>query len=165
MRNVYSWGPLAACLTMALGLIALAGCSDNAPPIGKVTGKVTANGKPVPGLTVNFMPENGRPSWGTTDDRGNYKLHWDIDHDGAEVGNHRVSVAFEPGSAMASAGYEVVTAKGKSKGKAAETPEPPASPMSPAEKKTITDKYGGFDTTPLTQTVKAGTQVIDLKLD
>src|SRR4051812_22922579 len=82
----------------ALALTALAGCGTDAPPIGLVSGTVTHGGKPVPNLTVNFMPTNGRPSWGMTDSDGYYKLHWDENNDGAEVGTHKVSVAFVPGS-------------------------------------------------------------------
>jgi hypothetical protein len=57
----------------ALSLLASAGCGDpDAPEIARVTGTVTRGGKPVPNLVVNFMPAEGRPSWGITDDRGRY---------------------------------------------------------------------------------------------
>ena len=85
------------------------GCGDGAPPIGLVTGKVTYKGKPVSAATISFMPSNGRPSWGITDAEGNYKLHWDEDHDGAEVDHHRITIAFVPGSP----GEEAALATGK----------------------------------------------------
>lgn len=127
-------------------LLALTGCTDDAPPIGKVSGTVTHQGKPVPNLTINFMPTAGRPSWGMTDSDGRYTLHWDEDHDGAEVGPHMVSVAFVPGSQSSETGR-------------AKTP-----PATPQEQKAITSKYG-IDNTPLTKEVKPGSQTIDLQLD
>src|SRR5262245_30729744 len=96
MRTISRFRPLS--LWTALALAPLAGCASDAPPIGLVSGTVTHNRKPVPNPTVNFMPENVRPSWGMTNSDGYYSLHWDEDHDGAEVGTHKVSVAYIPGS-------------------------------------------------------------------
>jgi len=127
-------------------LVALTGCHDDAPPIGQVTGTVTHQGKLVPNLTISFMPTNGRPSWGMTDSDGRYTLHWDEDHDGAEVGKHMVSVAFVPGS-QSNEGGRAKTA-----------------PATPQEQKSIINKYG-IDKSSLTMEVKSGRQTIDLKLD
>ncbi|MBX6313451.1 MAG: hypothetical protein IRY99_11125 [Isosphaeraceae bacterium] len=135
------------CWVAALALVAIAGCGDDAPPIGQVSGTVTRGGKPVPNLTVNFMPTEGRPSWGLTDANGRYTLHWDEAHEGAEVGTHKVSVAFVPGSPE----EEAARARGTLR--------------LPAEQQAITEKYGNFETTPLTFEVKKGRQVIDIKLD
>ncbi len=87
-------------LVIAGGVIALAlgGCHQDAPSVAKVSGTVTHQGKVIPNLTINFIPSNGRPSWGLTDSGGYYTLHWDEDYDGAEIGTHQVSVAFVPGS-------------------------------------------------------------------
>jgi len=131
---------------MALALTAFAGCASDAPPIGLVSGVVTHNGKPVPNLTVSFMPANGRPSWGMTDSGGVYSLHWDQDHEGAEVGVHKVCVAFVAGSQAEEPGR---------------TKSPPATRD---EQRAILSKYG-FEQSPLTQEVKLGKQTIDLKLD
>ncbi len=128
-------------------LLSAAGCGDGAPPIGLVTGKVTYKGKPVSAATVSFLPSNGRPSWGITDADGNYKLHWDEDHDGAEVDNHKITIAFVPGSP----GEEAARATGKA--------------VIPADQREITAKFGNFETTTLQRDVKKGTQVIDLVLD
>jgi len=127
-------------------LVTLAGCGSDAPPIGLVSGTVTHNGKPVPNLTVSFMPENGRPSWGMTNSEGYYSLHWDEDHDGAEVGTHKVSVAYIPGSQAEEVGRSKVA------------------PATPEDRKEVLKKYG-IETSPLTQQVKPGKQTIDLKLD
>jgi len=144
MHTISRFRPLLVLTSLALA--AVAGCTTDAPPIGLVSGTVTHNGKPVPNLTVNFMPTEGRPSWGMTDSSGSYSLHWDEDHDGAEVGTHKVSVAFVPGSQREEPGR---------------TKAPPATRD---EQKAIISKYG-FEQTSLTQEVKPGRQTIDLKLD
>ncbi|WP_406694387.1 hypothetical protein V5E97_25255 [Singulisphaera sp. Ch08] len=133
-------------LSTPLLILGIAGCQDDGPAIAPVTGTVTYRGKAVPNLTINFIPTNGRPSWGMTDSSGYYYLHWDEDHDGAEVGPHQVSVAFVPGSQGAESGR---------------TKTPPASP---AEQTAIISKYG-IEKSPLTFEVKSGSQTIDLKLD
>jgi hypothetical protein len=132
--------PVLALLGMA------AGCQDGGPSVANVSGTVTYKGKPIPNLTINFIPEGGRPSWGLTDSSGKYSLHWDEDYDGAEIGTHKVSVAFVPGSQGAEAGR-------------AKTP-----PATPAEQAAITKKYG-IETSPLTYEVKSGSQTINLELD
>ncbi|HEX4613250.1 MAG TPA: hypothetical protein VH092_34000, partial [Urbifossiella sp.] len=53
----------------AAGLAALLlGCGSDGPKIVKVSGTVTRNGAPVPGVAVSFTPANGRPSWGMADE-------------------------------------------------------------------------------------------------
>jgi hypothetical protein len=138
---------LATAMLCSFAAILASGCGDGAPPIGLVTGKVTYKGKPVAAATVSFMPTNGRPSWGITDAEGNYKLHWDEDHDGAEVDQHRVTIAFVPGSP----GEEAAEAAGKA--------------VISADRKEIITRYGNFETSTLQREVKPGTQVIDLVLD
>jgi len=148
MHKISRFRPLLVLTSLALA--ALVGCATDAPPIGLVSGTVTHDGKPVPNLTVSFMPENGRPSWGMTDASGYYSLHWDVEHDGAEVGNHKVSVAYIPGS------------QADEPGRTKAAPAPAAANRD--DIKTILGKYG-FEKSPLTQEVKPGRQTIDLKLD
>jgi hypothetical protein len=145
---------LAAFCALALG--GGAGCgTDDAPPIGLVTGTVTRGGQPIPGLTVSFLPDDGRPSWGITDDYGQYTLHWDEDHDGAEVGRHKVCVAFDASLQADESGRDAA-AKGKARAK--------AKPAPMTERRAIVEKYGIASST-LTKEVKAGSQTIDLQLD
>jgi hypothetical protein len=146
---------------MLVALLPL-GCGDYAPPIGEVSGTVTYQGKPVPGVTVNFLPDAGRPSWGLTDEDGFYVLHWDESHDGAEVGSHKVTLAFVANSPMEEAGYG--TAGGPAKKKKGAAPAA-ASKSTPADQAAIMQKYGNFETSPLRYEVKAGSQTIDIKLD
>lgn len=70
----------------------VAGCADNGPALGTVSGTVTMDGKPLPNAIVSFVPEaGGRASVGTTDENGNYNLGF-IDRMGALVGKHKVSI-------------------------------------------------------------------------
>ncbi|MFO0956720.1 MAG: carboxypeptidase-like regulatory domain-containing protein [Isosphaeraceae bacterium] len=140
----------------------LAGCHDDTPPIGKVTGTVTYKGKPLEGMTVNFLPEDGRPSWGVTDASGRYRLHWDEDHDGAEVGTHQVTIAYVPGTPQDAHGYETVSRTGKkNKAEGRES----ASRAQPEEIRTVVARYGDFSNPQIRREVKPGSQVIDLTLD
>ena len=106
---------------LGLGLCALicalvSGCGgEKVPPLFSVTGKVTYNGKAVPGATVMFFPDvvvgpkskkddgppppMNRPS-GKTDDEGNYELFWNDDHVGVPAGKYKIGISavdFEPG--------------------------------------------------------------------
>ena len=84
------------------------GCGDKIPPLFSVTGKITYNGRPVPGATVMFFPDvkvgakakkgdgnqtaPNRPA-GKSDDEGNYELFWSDDHEGAPAGKYKVAVS------------------------------------------------------------------------
>ncbi len=69
------------------GLSLLAGCSDGGPELREVTGRVTVDGKPVPGAILTFVPTaGGSPSYGGTDNDGNYKLMFTDTKYGAMVG-------------------------------------------------------------------------------
>lgn len=73
----------------------VAGCSDGLPPLGKVSGQVTLDGKPLPGADVFFVPESGIQSYGRTDEQGFYKLSYVSKKGreaGAVIGKHRVSI-------------------------------------------------------------------------
>lgn len=75
----------------------LIGCGGGAdlPDMGTVTGTVTLDGQPLPGVQVGFEPEGvteGRPSMGTTDEQGNYELSYNAETKGAIVGMHTVRV-------------------------------------------------------------------------
>jgi hypothetical protein len=70
------------------------GCgSRGGPPLGTVTGTVTLDGEPVPGVSVTFIPEDrGSPSYGGTDENGVYRLFFNQNRLGAEVGTHNVII-------------------------------------------------------------------------
>lgn len=131
---------------LALLLPFFSGCSD-APQIVEVSGVVTRGGQPVPGLTVNFMPADGRPSWGLTDAEGKFTLHYNKQYEGARVGKHKVFVVFRASSPQ----EEMDLLSGKIK------PHP--------DQRTIAEKYGNPATTPLEIEVSTSGQVINLALD
>jgi len=76
----------------------LAGCgSTNGLNLGKVHGKVTFKGEPVPFGQIMFMPDsgkgtNGPPAMGSISKDGSYSLSTEESGDGAVVGVHKVSI-------------------------------------------------------------------------
>ncbi len=76
---------------LALCLVVISGCgyTDVAP----VTGTVTLDGQPLKGASITFQPENGRPSYGGTDQQGNYKLFYSMEQNGAAIGPCTVTVS------------------------------------------------------------------------
>lgn len=80
----------ACALTICLSL----GCSGGeGPRLGAVTGKITMNGDPVPGLNVTFIPVGkGSPSYGGTDEKGVYRLMFNQQRNGAQLGKHNVVI-------------------------------------------------------------------------
>ena len=69
------------------------GGSSDRPPIGEVSGTITLDGKPLVRALVEFAPEGGRVSYGTTDDNGYYELKYTNEVDGAMIGMHTVRIA------------------------------------------------------------------------
>ena len=125
-----------------------------------VSGTVTRNGQPVPGLVVSFVPEAATEtgvSIGETDDNGKYNLTVvKTGRSGAVVGTHKVWVSRprEP--------FVEPDEKGEMK-----RPKPKANVASAkphAEVEVILKKYGNLDKSPLTVEVKGG-EPMDLKLD
>lgn len=80
-----------ACGSLVVLLFA-AGCGDDGPERGNVTGKVTLDGEPLEGADLEFQPKEGSPSYGTTNDDGKYKLMYTRDKKGAMVGEHTVKI-------------------------------------------------------------------------
>jgi hypothetical protein len=82
------------CSVFVLG--ALSGCNTGTMPVGKVTGTITADGKPVDGGVITFAPmgsgkgDPGKPASGEVDSGGEFVLTTYADNDGAVVGKHRV---------------------------------------------------------------------------
>src|SRR5262245_11925796 len=77
----------------ALGVAALAGCSDNLP-VAPVHGVVTYKGKPVTTGLVMFVPTAGGPgASGKIGRDGSYRLTTYKPDDGAVPGTHTVTVS------------------------------------------------------------------------
>ena len=128
-------------LTLLTGCLFAAGCTPSGPRIVEVSGTLTRNGKPVPGLEVYFMPDQGRPSVGSADSQGRFKLGYTHDQDGAITGSHTVFVVFNPPQT----GAERVAA--------------------PTELRPILEKYGTKDVSPLRIEVTKPVKDLEIKLD
>lgn len=89
-----SWPIIAMAWALWLG-----GCGKSGPDVGYVTGIVRMDGEPLPYATVEFYPEQGRPSVGTTDEQGRFELSYSATRKGALLGTHsaRVSTVREKG--------------------------------------------------------------------
>jgi hypothetical protein len=135
-------------------LLALAGCEkSDYPEMAKVTGTVTYKGKPVPNMMVNFMPTEGRPSWGKTDSNGKFEMTYDSDYKGAKIGHHKVY--FTPPATTIDMG------KSKESGKALAE----ASGLTPEEMGAFRKKYGLEETTKLEVDIKKDPEDLKLELD
>lgn len=87
---------LALCLS-ALGL-AIAGCGrSDLPELGKVQGIVTLDGKPLPGVIVQFAPQKGRIAVANADENGKYDLTYVSGVKGTQTGTNTVSVVWPDG--------------------------------------------------------------------
>ena len=80
--------------TALFAALSFAGCGSGGPAVVPASGVVTfADGTPVPGAVVEFLPAGGGPAArGRTDEEGRFTLATG-DRPGAIVGNHRVGVA------------------------------------------------------------------------
>ncbi len=77
---------LAVCLSVGCG-------GTSGPRLEAVSGTVTLNGDPVPGLKIVFVPkEQGSPSYGATDASGRYQLQFSQSRAGAQRGLHHVLI-------------------------------------------------------------------------
>ncbi|MCI0705726.1 MAG: hypothetical protein L0241_32090 [Planctomycetia bacterium] len=122
-------------------LLVVTGCSDE-PRVVKVSGVVTHNGEPVPNLRLNFQPEKGRPSWGDTNEKGEFTLEYDATRKGAQVGMHTVSASYLPRT-----GDEEMSGK------------------MPPVVKSITDKYGDMQNSPLKIEITGSIDNLEVKFD
>lgn len=123
---------------MAVACIVGCGGSDQ-PDVGEVTGTVKLDGKALANAQVEFQPDEGRPSIGTTDDSGKYELLYTKGVMGAKVGDHTVKVT------------------------TGEVGEDDAGNPKITRKEQVPDSYNTNST--LKKTVKPGAQEIDLELD
>ena len=79
-----------------LGLLLAAGCGDCGPELGRVTGTVTLDGKPLSNARIEFQPgPGGSPSADRTDENGYYELMYSVGRPGAMLGEHVVQITTE----------------------------------------------------------------------
>jgi len=154
MRHSFHTLRVTALVTLP-ALFALAGCGPGSdyPDMARVTGTVTYKGKPVPNMMVNFMPTEGRPSWGKTDAAGKFEMVYDSDYKGAKIGHHKVYIT--PPATTIDGG----TSKESKKAIAA------AANLTPEEMLDIRSKYGAEEVTKYQVDVKKDPEVLDIKLE
>lgn len=96
-------------------ILAALGCtSENLPNLGKVTGKITFDGKPLNGAIVEFdrVDASVAPAFGKTDAEGKYELYYTRTAKGATVGEHKVMVnAFSDAGESGKVTKEFIPAK------------------------------------------------------
>ena len=127
------------CASVLIFGTTLVGCFSRGPKIVPVSGKLTRNGQPVANLEVYFMPTQGRPSVGTSDPMGQFKLRFTREQEGASVGTHTVFVTFNPPDQSEYA--------------------------SPSDLNEILAKYGSKDVSPLKIEIAQAVKDLEIKLD
>lgn len=74
-------------------LLCALGCSaGHGLPLEEVSGVVTRGGTPLEGVSLEFRPTTGRPSFGRTDVDGKYVLQYTDQISGAMIGDHTVQL-------------------------------------------------------------------------
>jgi hypothetical protein len=83
---------IANCLA-ATCLLAVIGCGGaEGPAVYPVTGVILRDGQPLADANVEFLPDNGRPSAGSTDKDGKFVLEYIKGTRGALKGSHKIRV-------------------------------------------------------------------------
>jgi hypothetical protein len=132
---------------------------------GAVSGKVTKNGAPLPGIRIVFYADlesgtRGPRAFARTDAAGEYHLRTDAGKDGAVLGTHRVCLT-ESGKAPAFIAQRFAKDPGKLEKLAAKFPQGD-SQSTGAE--SVPYSYSQIAETPLRATVHPGSQTIDFQV-
>jgi hypothetical protein len=125
-------------------MLTLAGCSSGSNVV-EVSGILTRNGKPVPYLTIHFAPENGRSSWGVSDENGQFSMKQDKKTPGVLVGTHTVWVEWRPLSPI--------------------DEMDPKNAKKPQDLASIMEKYGSETRSPLKIEIDKSVDNLEIKLD
>ncbi len=142
-------------------LLSLVGCGSekiDRPPVYKVRGKITFQGKPVKGADVTFMSRTAnRSAFGKTDENGEYQLTTFTVNDGAVEGKQEVTVVEIPPIAPTAAIPDVENA--------AYEPPKPNEELKTAPKSSLPQRYADPATSGLIAVVnKDGENVVDFDL-
>ncbi len=86
-----------SCALLLVASLAM-GCTDvptgDIVPTAPASGVATFQGKPLEYYQIQFIPEEGRPAAGVTDEEGHFTLGTNDVGDGAPSGSHRVVVSY-----------------------------------------------------------------------
>lgn len=141
---------------LLMATLILAGCQDS--KLGSVTGVVSIDGKPVEMASVSFIPDFGRASVGSTNEKGEYVLNYTSSKKGALIGKHKVTISTKY---VAETNYSLQTY----------SEEGPIKPTrsdvvkSKGRKEMLPKKYRDRNTTELTAVVEPGSNEINFKLE
>ena len=83
---------ISICLVLVGKTVGWVFSSDAETQLGRVSGTVVLNGKPLALATVEFSPEVGSTSYGITDEKGRYTLQYLPNQSGAVTGHHTVRI-------------------------------------------------------------------------
>ena len=149
MSRQFSPSATQLCVLPVVALLMLGGCSGDSR-VGKVQGMVKLDGKPVADAGVSFTPiDGGRSAFGVTAADGSFELTSYEIGDGAQIGNHVVTIM---------AVDEEVSSKAEElaeeHGSLAEVMSPKA--MQPKEKWRVPEPYSDASTSGLEFEVKSG---------
>ncbi|HVK15727.1 MAG TPA: carboxypeptidase-like regulatory domain-containing protein [Fimbriiglobus sp.] len=88
-RTVFRW-------MVGTALLTAAACGGSAKPV-KVSGRISLDGKPLPGATVVFTPAdgNGNIASGRTNSDGEFRLTTFSTDDGAVPGDYKITVKID----------------------------------------------------------------------
>lgn len=88
-------------IALSFALLILTGCGKPAIPTGEVSGTITINGKPAPGLLISFVPqEKIRPAMAKTDTAGHYRAQFLAKQTGVPLGSCVVQFKLHHGDGM-----------------------------------------------------------------
>jgi hypothetical protein len=79
-------------IAVSAGLVGCGGGPSDTPETVRAGGSVLVDGQPMPGLSVAFIPQNGKLAVGETDDQGRFTLTTNEPGDGAVVGTYTVAI-------------------------------------------------------------------------
>jgi hypothetical protein len=139
--------------------MSLAGCGGLR--LGKVSGRVTVGGKPVPSGVVMFYPEAGPTAVGEIRPDGTYTLTTQKPGDGAVVGSHRVTIqatSVGPGSMVEPKTFDEEVSQARGTGKRQKWLVPGKVDW------IVPEKYSQVKTTTLTAKVEGGKNDINFDI-
>ena len=133
--------------TVCFVTILFLGCGSGRPPLGRVTGTVTFDGKPLASGTITFETQGRRPATGRIEKGQIVEMTTYDTGDGVPVGSHKVAIW-----AMEEAGSAIVANPGEGK-----MPDMSGKSLIPA-------KYNDPNTSQLTAEIKSGENVVSFQL-
>lgn len=129
--------------------LALAGCGGEQMPLGRVSGVVTWEGRPLQGGVIHFVPAAGPAAQGLLDERGRYELSTYTEGDGVVIGRHAVYLTPSPAEQVEFTEADYLAGK--------VPPAPAAPPFLPA-------RYLSSASSGLSAEVDAGSNTFDFVL-